>query len=148
VDRDAVHHLAEQAAERLAALGVPPEEAVIGIYRQFSRSSRVAAQVLRTLLEPASCRILTAVPFAAGMPTAAPAGAGGPGRLDLVLDVSRLPHPQARTIADAAGVPLITRPFPAMPQVDSGPAEGTPLARGTATGRAMALDRRGITTRV
>jgi hypothetical protein len=150
-DIEALHDLADQAAAQLSALDVRPEKAVIGIYRQFSRSSRIAARILRTLLSPAACHTLTVAspsrPAADGTGGPAP-GVVQPERLDLVIDVSRLPHPQARTIADAAGAPLITRAFPTMQQEGASRPQRTALDHGTATGRAIALNRSGITAPV
>ncbi|MCF6506568.1 hypothetical protein E9549_03970 [Blastococcus sp. MG754426] len=149
-DIQALHDLADQAVEQLTALDVRPDKAVIGIYRQFNRSSRIAARILRTLLGPATCHTLTVASSSTGTAEAGGAAPGGvrPERLDLVVDVSRLPHPQARTIADAAGAPLITRAFPGMRQERPDRPQRTALEHGTATGRAIALNRSGLTARV
>ncbi|MGY1836047.1 hypothetical protein ACI79P_13135 [Blastococcus sp. SYSU DS0510] len=109
---------------------MPPEQAVIGIYRSFGRSARIAARVLRTLLEPATCHELTA---ASGQRAAA----APPERLTLVVDVCRLPHPQARQIAEAAGVPLVTGTMPAVPPIEE--CGGGAVDRGTRAARAIVL---------
>lgn len=150
-DIQALHDLASQATEQLDARDVPPEKAVIGIYRQFSRSSRIAARILAALLGPTTCHTLTVA--SSPRPGAARTGSPvphviQPERLDLIIDVSRLPHPQAQTIADAAGAPLITRASPTMQHQRDGRPERAALEHGTAAGRAIALNRSGITGRV
>jgi hypothetical protein len=97
------------------------------------------------MLAPATCHILTAVSshWAARPDIAEDAATASlrPGALDLVVDVSRVPHPQARVTAEAAGVPLLTRTdaLPAMEPSSSHVVSA--VARGTAAARAMALDR-------
>jgi hypothetical protein len=142
-DVQALHDLADRATEHIRTLDQAPDEVVVGVYRQFGRSSRLAARVLRTLLEPVTCHILTAA--AGRRPMTGPTQDDGPvgtcpEDLDLVIDASRLPHPQARSIADAAGVPLITR-VPAGPSPFDAEPSGPAVARGTAAGRAVALSR-------
>jgi hypothetical protein len=114
---------------------------VIGIYRSFGRSARIAARVLRTLLEPVPCHELTAASAhraaagrVDGSPTVVP-----PEELSLAVDLSPLPHPQTREIADRAGVPLITRPLPALPPSDATSSEA--VDRGTQAGRSLSLYR-------
>jgi hypothetical protein len=132
-------------AEHIKTLSIPPEDAVIGIYRQFGRSSRVATRILQTMLAPATCHILTAVSsrWAARPDIDEDAATASlrPGALDLVVDVSRLPHPQARLTAEVAGVPLLTR-TDALPAIEPAPSHVvSAVARGTAAARTMALDR-------
>jgi hypothetical protein len=110
------------------------ETAVIGIYRRFGRSSRVAARILRTMLSPATCHTLTAV-------SGDPDGGMHPERIDVVVDVSRLPHPGARELAAHANAPLIARPVPTMQPETGGRTELSAIDRGTAAGRALALNR-------
>jgi hypothetical protein len=150
-DIQALHDLADRATQQLNARGVPPDEAVIGIYRQFSRSSRIAARILTTLLGPAACHTLTVA--SPRHPRGAQSGDPVPDlvrpeRMHLVIDVSRLPHPQARTIAEAAGTPLISRSFPTMQQERGDRSDHAAVDQGTATGRALALSRSGITAHV
>jgi hypothetical protein len=130
-----LHGLADRVAERLRMLGVPPDEAVIGIYRSFGRPGRIATRVLRTLLEPVACHELTA---ASGHRAAGGAAVALPEQLTLVVDISRFPHPQARQIAEDAGVPLLTRPLPAVPPMDSASTDA--VERGTRVGRVLTLN--------
>lgn len=66
-------------------------------------------------------------------------GAAPTDGLDLVVDVSRLGHPQARAIAEDVGVPLVVPRLPASPAGTSEPSEA--VARGTRAGRAVTLPR-------
>jgi hypothetical protein len=97
------------------------------------------------MLAPATCHILTAVSshwaVRPAIDEAAATASLRPAALDLVIDVSRFPHPQARVTAEAAGVPLLIRTdaLPAMEPATSHAVSA--VARGTAAARAMALDR-------
>lgn len=64
-------------------------------------------------------------------------GAAPPERLDLIIDISRSGHPEARAIAEDLGVPLVGRPLPALRAWESEPS--VVVDRGTDAGRAAAL---------